>query len=137
MAGGQIVRRANNYPIDRGGGRIVFSRRMAVAAARNLLRRYIRRRSAIQRGARAARNVANRAREAIHRNNRNNYHVQGQGRRRFYKIQGTASGTTHTTTRMIVRKTPKQHRFLRKLFRNSPIKKQICKQIWFCLDGFY
>ena len=42
MAGGQIVRRANNYPVDRGGGRIVYSRRMAVAAARNLLRRYIR-----------------------------------------------------------------------------------------------
>lgn len=137
MAGGQLVRRANHYPIDRGGGRVVYSRRMALAAARNLLRRYIRRRGAIQRGIRATRNVANRAREAIHRRNRNNYdyHIRGHGNRRFYRIQGTASGTTHTTTRMIVRKTPKQQRFLRKLFRNNPIKNKYVNRFGFAWMG--
>ena len=39
--------------------------------------------------------------------------------RKYVRITGNAAGTTHTTTRMIVRKTPKDQRFLRKLFREG------------------
>lgn len=37
--------------------------------------------------------------------------------RRYTRIVGNAAGTTHTTTRMIVRKTPSEQKFLRKMFK--------------------
>lgn len=39
--------------------------------------------------------------------------------RRYTRVVGNAAGTTHTTSRMIVRKTPKQQRFMRKIFREG------------------
>ena len=43
-------------------------------------------------------------------------------RRNYVRIQGRSQGPTYTTTRMIVRKTPRRQRFLRKMFKNNPIK---------------
>lgn len=39
--------------------------------------------------------------------------------RRYTRVVGNAAGTTRTTSRMIVRKTPKEQRFLRKMFREQ------------------
>lgn len=40
-------------------------------------------------------------------------------KRRYKRIVGNAAGTTHTTSRMIVRKTPRDQRFLRKIFKDG------------------
>lgn len=40
-------------------------------------------------------------------------------KRRYKRIVGNAAGTTHTTSRMIVRKTPRDQKFLRKIFREG------------------
>lgn len=107
----------------------------AAAAARNLLRRAMRnwrRRQDIQRGIRRANNLARQARQRQVNRNRG---INTNTTRRFYKIKGKASGPTHSTTRMIVRKTPRRQRFLRKLFRTNPLKTMYVHRYGFAWMG--
>lgn len=59
-------------------------------------------------------------------NNRNN---------RRLTVIGRASGTTHTTSRLIVKRTPREQRFLRKLFKNRPIKNTFVNRFGFAWMG--
>ena len=42
-----------------------------------------------------------------------------KGSKKYKRIVGNAAGTTYTTNRMIVHKTPREQRFLRKMFKNG------------------
>lgn len=130
MSSRALVRRNN-------GGPVIANQRMALAAARNILRRAIRRR-ARHRVGQLARQVASVARQRMARQrqfDRNRYGGHRIGTRRFYKIIGNASGTTHTTTRMIVRKTPKEQKFIRKLLRTNPLNQKYVERFGFSWMG--
>ena len=84
------------------------------ATVRNLLRMADRRRRQIARGIRQARDVQRRARD------RRRWQIRrGSQQKKYKRIVGNAAGTTYTTNRMIVRKTPRQQKFLRKMFKNG------------------
>jgi len=55
--------------------------------------------------------------------------------KRYQQIIGRATGTTYTTSRMIVRRTPREQRFLRKLFRNRPLKQKYVNRFGFAWMG--
>ena len=55
--------------------------------------------------------------------------------RKFYKVKGQSGGTTYTTTRMIIRKTPRKQRFLRKLFKTNPLKTKYVNRFGFSWMG--
>ena len=55
--------------------------------------------------------------------------------KQYKRLVGTASGTTHTTTRMIVRKTPAKQKFLRKLFKTHPEKTKYINRFGFAWMG--
>ena len=55
--------------------------------------------------------------------------------RRYQQIVGRSTGTTYTTSRMIVRRTPREQRFLRKLFRNRPLKQKYVNRFGFAWMG--
>lgn len=55
--------------------------------------------------------------------------------KQYYKVEGMAGGTTHTTTRMIVKKTPKEQKFLRKLFKENPKKIKYINRFGFAWMG--
>lgn len=76
----------------------------------------IRRRRQIQDGIRRATALAQRARAARHNRNRR------IGPKKTVAISGMAHGPTFTTTRMIVRRTPRRQKFMRKLFKTNPTK---------------
>ena len=105
------------------------------AFANQIIRRGVRR-ILRKRGRELARSLSKKARDRIvnraRENARNTYH---RGNRRFYRIQGTAAGTTHTTCRMIVRRTPKEQRFLRKMFKTNPIKNKFVNRFGFAWMG--
>lgn len=129
MAGGQLV--------HKGKGRAVAYNpsRMQQIMARNMLRYAMRawkRRKQISKGISLARSASKKARDAIVRRNRNNYRGRN---RRFYRIQGMAQGTTHTTTRMMVRPTPRKQRFMRKLFKTNPVKNMYVNRFGFAWMG--
>lgn len=134
MSSRALVRRGNN---NIAWGATAAQRRMI----RNIAAMAWRNRRRIAQGARAARDAASRAREVIHNRNRRtatnsrNYAGTRRGRRKFYKVQGIANGTTHTTTRMLVRKTPRYQRFLRKLFKTNPLKKKYINRFGFAWMG--
>lgn len=123
MSSRAVVRRTNR----------TLTRAGQVAVARNLLRyamRNWRRRKDIQRGIQRAQQRARQARnERVNRNRGINT------TRRFYKIKGKASGPTHSTTRMIVRRTPRRQKFLRKLFRTNPFKTMYVHRYGFAWMG--
>lgn len=125
MSNRQVVRRSRNYPITTFGNRQL---RTVPVNVRNLLRMAMRRRRAISRNVRRAQDRQRRARDRIVQRNR-------QGRRSFYRITGNASGTTHTTTRMIVRRTPRNQRFLRKLFKTNPISTKYVNRFGYAWMG--
>lgn len=127
MSSRALVRRNNGVPV-------VANQRMAVAAARNMLRRAIRRR-ARHRVGQLARQVATEARQRMARQRQFDRNRYRRGMRKFYKVTGNASGTTHTTTRMIVRRTPKEQRFLRKMFKTNPIKTKYVNRFGFSWMG--
>lgn len=58
-----------------------------------------------------------------------------RGKHNYVKIQGRSTGPTYTTTRMIVRRTPRQQRFLRKLFKNNPVKVKYVNRFGFSWMG--
>lgn len=103
----------------------------------NLLRRALRNynvRRGLERGVRRAQRFARQARERIQQRNRTQ--VRGPiGSRRFYKIKGMARGPTHSTTRMIVRRTPRRQKFLRKLFKTNPVKTMYVHRYGFAWMG--
>ena len=99
--------------------------------ARNIFRRLIRRRKQIQNGVSRAKQLAKKSRDKIHRKNRR----MSNGPRKFYRMRGSAAGITHTTTRMIVRKTPRSQRFMRKMFKNNPIKSKYVNRFGFAWMG--
>jgi len=53
----------------------------------------------------------------------------------YKQVTAKEAGTTHTTSRMIVRKTPPQQKFLRKLFRNNPKKIKYIERYGFSWMG--
>lgn len=55
--------------------------------------------------------------------------------RSYWKVKGQAGGTTHTTTRMIVRRTPRKQRFMRKLFKTNPINTKYVNRFGFSWMG--
>lgn len=107
---------------------VPYTRRAKLAVARNLLR-YAMRRYRENKIDKALK-IAKKAREKIVRNNRN------LNRNRNYAvIRGTASGHTKTTTKMLVKKTPRKQRFLRKLFKTNPIKTLYVNRFGFAWMG--
>lgn len=56
-------------------------------------------------------------------------------KRKFYQIKGKASGPTYTTTTMIVKRTKRQQRFLRKLLKNQPMKNKFVNRFGFAWMG--
>lgn len=132
----QIVRRNRNSSIPTYGRPALWG---TAVNTRNLLRMAMRRRREIARGASRAANLARRARERIVNRNRRRSatrsEVSNPGLRRFWKIAGKAAGPTYTTTRMIVRRTPRQQRFLRKLLRQNPLKNKFVNRFGFAWMG--
>lgn len=62
--------------------------------------------------------------------------VRNVGRRgKYARIIGNAAGTTHTTTRMMVRRTPANQRFIRKIFKNTPQKNKFVQRYGFSWMG--
>ena len=55
--------------------------------------------------------------------------------RKYQRVVGRSVGTTYTTSRMIVRRTPREQRFLRKLFRNRPLKQKYVNRFGFAWMG--
>lgn len=133
----QIVRRrSRNYPIYQYGSRALWN---TSVLARNILRKAMRRRLE-----QIARNAGTRLREVYRQRrarkriqdfNRKNYTATLRGRKKFYEVRGSASGPTHTTTRMIVRKTPRKQKFLRKLFRTNPLSTKYVNRFGFAWMG--
>jgi hypothetical protein len=118
---GQIVRRARYPPITQIGRRALWD---FSVQQRNMLRKYVRKQ------------IAKKARSAVQKS------TNGRKRRRipkrtkyFHRIEGLATGPTHTTTRMIVRRTPGKQKFLRKLFKTNPIKTKYVNRFGFSWLG--
>lgn len=104
MSSRQIVRR-NTASVPTYGRPALWGLTVAQRnALRNVVRMAYRNRRRISRGARAARDVARKARDAIVRRNRHMNAPYRINNKKYYKVQGIAGGTTHTTTRLIVKK---------------------------------
>lgn len=128
MSSRAIVPRRRNSVASRAGVQA-----MGVGATlRHLANMAHRRRRDIARGVIRAERATRRARDAIHRRNRN---IHRRNRRNYVRITGNASGTTHTTTRMIVRKTPKDQKFIRKIFKTNPLKTKYINRFGFAFMG--
>lgn len=132
MSSRAIVRRRRNSVVPTYGNRALWG---TSVVARNVMRRAMRHyaqrfrqrvraqaRQVVQRAARQRRFNANRS-------------GLGNSNRQYTTIRGNASGTTHTTTRMIVRKTPREQRFLRKIFQNNPIANKYVNRFGFAWMG--
>lgn len=119
MSSKQVVRRASNSALRaaaRTAGGRVLRRAMANNRLRKAMRKWLRKKQ-------------QQARNQIVQRNRGIYN------KRFYKIKGMAHGPTHSTTRMIVRRTPRRQKFLRKLFRTNPLKIQYVHRFGFAWMG--
>ncbi|MBO7692651.1 MAG: hypothetical protein J6T10_08470, partial [Methanobrevibacter sp.] len=57
--------------------------------------------------------------------------LQNKKKKQFQSKIAKQSGTTNTTTKLIVRKTPKEQRFLRKLFKTNPTKQKYVNRFGF------
>lgn len=105
----QIVLRRRARPVNPRNRQVVIARE----ARRRMMN--VAGRAAIRFGRQAARRLAYNAGR--------NLRQRILSRRRRKRIQvrtANVAGTTHTTSRMIVRKTPAEQKFLRKLFKNHP-----------------
>lgn len=56
-------------------------------------------------------------------------------KKQYESIVGRATGTTHTTSRLITRKTPRQQRALRKYFKTRPVKVKYVNRFGFSWMG--
>lgn len=130
MSSRAIVRRRRNSVVPTYGNRALWG---TSVVARNVMRRAMRHYAQRfrQRVRAQARQVAQRAA----RQRRYNANRSGLGNKQYTTIRGNASGTTHTTTRMIVRKTPREQRFLRKMFQNNPIANKYVNRFGFAWMG--
>lgn len=131
---GRIVKRSKFYPIKQYGRTALWHYTVAQRNhVRNAIRGYLRRTRgrAISKYARDVlskridRQARERARSAMRNSRRHGY----------TRITGNASGTTHTTTRMIVRRTPANQRFIRKIFKNTPQKNKFVQRFGFSWMG--
>lgn len=86
-------------------------------------------RQGLQMASRAARDKV----VAAHRGLRQRAEQRRRGR--LYSVKGMAGGTTHTTTRMIIRRTKRKQRFLRKLFKTQPKKVKYINRFGFSWMG--
>lgn len=129
MSSRAIVRRRRNSVVPTYGRRALWG---TSVVARNVMRRAMR--NFAQRVRQRARNQARQIVQRAARQRRFNAN-RGIGNKQYTTIRGTASGTTHTTTRMIVRKTPRQQRFLRKMFKNNPIANKYVNRFGFAWMG--
>ena len=112
MSSRAIVRRRRNSVVPTYGNRALWG---TSVVARNVMRRAMR--NFAQRVKQRARAQARQVVQRAARQRRYNANRSGLGNKQYTTIRGNASGTTHTTTRMIVRKTPREQRFLRKMVR--------------------
>lgn len=136
MPGGQIVRRAKNYPIRQYGRPQLWS--LSVAARnvmRNAMRRYARKKANQLMDWVATSSSSKGKRKATSQGGYFKRRIINGKNRKFWKMSGMASGPTHTTTRMIVRKTPKQQRSLRKYFKSVPLKNMHVNRFGFAWMG--
>ena len=132
MSSRAIVRRRRNSVVPTYGNRALWG---TSVVARNAMRRAMRHYAQRfrQRVRAQARQVAQRvARQRRYNSNRPGL---GNGNKQYTTIRGNASGTTHTTTRMIVRKTPREQRFLRKMFQNNPVANKYVNRFGFAWMG--
>lgn len=73
---------------------------------------------------------------SIRRRSRLRSRTRTKRRRKQYEQKvAKQSGSTNTTTNMIVRKTPKEQRFLRKLFKTNPTKRKLVNRFGFSWIG--
>lgn len=95
-------------------------------AARNLIRKGVRHYIERRRVAKLAENIARSVRQRY----------QNKNKKRKQRTVITASGgTSHTTTKMIVRRTPKEQRSLRKYFKMNPLKNMFVNRFGFAWMG--
>ena len=132
MSSRAIVRRRRNSVVPTYGNRALWG---TSVVARNVMRRAMRNfaQRVRQRARAQARQVVQRA--ARQRRYNANRSGLGNSNKQYTTIRGNASGTTHTTTRMIVRKTPREQRFLRKMFKNNPIANKYVNRFGFSWMG--
>lgn len=61
--------------------------------------------------------------------------TKSKPKKQYESIVGRATGTTHTTSRLITRRTPKQQRALRKYFKTRPVKVKYVNRFGFSWMG--
>lgn len=130
MSSRAIVRRSRNSVVPTYGRRALWGTSIV---ARNVMRRAMR--NFAHRVKQRARSQARQIVQRAARQRRYNANRSGLGNKQYTTIRGNASGTTHTTTRMIVRKTPREQRFLRKMFQNNPIANKYVNRFGFAWMG--
>lgn len=130
MSSRAIVRRRRNSVVPTYGNRALWG---TSVVARNVMRRAMRHYA--QRFRQRVRAQARQAVQRAARQRRYNANRGLGGNKQYTTIRGNASGTTHTTTRMIVRKTPREQRFLRKMFQNNPIANKYVNRFGFVWMG--
>lgn len=130
MSSRAIVRRRRNSVVPTYGNRALWG---TSVVARNVMRRAMRHYA--QRFRQRVRAQARQAVQRAARQRRYNANRGLGGNKQYTTIRGNASGTTHTTTRMIVRKTPREQRFLRKMFQNNPIANKYVNRFGFAWMG--
>lgn len=130
MSSRAIVRRSRNSVVPTYGRRALWGTSIV---ARNVMRRAMR--NFAHRVRQRARSQARQIVQRAARQRRYNANRSGLGNKQYTTIRGNASGTTHTTTRMIVRKTPREQRFLRKMFQNNPIANKYVNRFGFAWMG--
>ena len=130
MSSRAVVRRGRNSVVPTYGRRALWGTSIV---ARNVMRRAMR--NFAHRVRQRARSQARQIVQRAARQRRYNANRSGLGNKQYTTIRGNASGTTHTTTRMIVRKTPREQRFLRKMFKNNPIANKYVNRFGFAWMG--
>lgn len=56
-------------------------------------------------------------------------------KKKYVQVRGNAAGTTHTTSRLITRATPREQRFLRKIFKTNPVSVKYVNRFGFAWMG--
>lgn len=126
MAGGKIIRRSRLYPITQFGNPALWH---YTVAGRNALRSLIRRRQRRIGKRRASIQLTGTLKKKLLQYN------LPKKKKHYQQIKGNAAGTTKSTTTMIVRRTPRQQRFMRKMFKNASSKVTYVQRFGFSWIG--
>ena len=128
MSSRAIVRRRRNSVVPTYGNRALWG---TSVVARNVMRRAMR-----NFAERVRQRAKIKARQVVQRAARQRrFNANRSGNKQYTTVRGNASGTTHTTSRMIVRRTPREQRFLRKMFQNNPIANKYVNRFGFSWMG--